>query len=93
MHLKSVFYQQSGLALKSDIFLQFNIGYAFKLRKVQSYVKGPAGPKQKVVKLVPSGDLGDMFRTPKKSNIKLHEEVPFTSLGFDRAGAFLSGSL
>ena len=65
---------------ENDIFLQFNIGYAFKLRKVQSYVKGPAGPKQKVVKLVPSGDLGDMFRTPKKSNIKLHEEVPFTSL-------------
>ena len=51
--LKSVFYQHEWTGPENDIFLQFNIGYAFKLRQVQSYVKGPAGPKQKVVKLVP----------------------------------------
>ena len=80
VNLKNVFYQHEWTGPESDIFLQFNIGYAFKLRRVQSYVKGPTGPKQKVVKLVPSGGLGEIFRTPLKRNVQLHEEVSFASL-------------
>ena len=78
--LKNVFYTHEYSGPENDIFLQFNVGYDFKLRKRSVTKKDSTGKKSKTIITVPSGTLGDVRRTPYKADIPLHDTVSFASL-------------
>jgi hypothetical protein len=78
--LKNVFYTHEFTGPENDIFLQFNVGYNFRLRKRAETRKDSTGKKRKSIITVPSGTLGDVRRTPYKSDMPLHDTVSFASL-------------
>ena len=78
--LKNVFYTHEYTGPENDIFLQFNVGYDFRLTKRSFTQKDATGKKRKRIITVPSGTLGDVRRSPYKQDLPLHETVSFASL-------------
>ena len=78
--IKNVYYTHEYTGPENDIFLQFNVGYDFKLRKRSVTMKDATGKKTKKVVTIPTGSLGDVRRSPYKADIPLHEKVSYASL-------------
>ena len=78
--IKNVYYQHEYTGPGNDIFLQFNVGYDFRLRKRAITLKDATGKKTKKVVAIPTGSLGDVRRSPYKADIPLHEKVSYASL-------------